>query len=38
MHEMARQDRGSLWRYDREHGRKWTASIRNPQGRLFKLT
>ena len=35
VHEMAQQDRGSLWRYA-EKRRKWTPNIRNPQGRLFK--
>jgi hypothetical protein len=35
-HEMARQDRGSIWRYDRERRHKWTPNIRNPQGKLFK--
>lgn len=35
-HEMALQERGSIWRYDREKRRKWTPNIRNPQGKLFK--
>lgn len=34
-HEVASQDRGSVWRYA-ERRRKWTPSIRNPQGKLFK--